>query len=75
MLKALLIQKHLITGMQLNMLQTLYEITVLLNRMRLHAAAEFSLTGDELLPVPEAIANVIRQRIEQEHQVSDDYEP
>jgi hypothetical protein len=39
------------------------------------AAAEFSLTGDELLPMPEAIDNVIRQRIEQEHQVSDNYEP
>jgi hypothetical protein len=39
------------------------------------AVDEFSLAGDELLPMSEAIDNVLRQRIEQEHQVSDNYEP
>lgn len=38
------------------------------------AAEKFGLTGDDLLPMPEAIENLIRERIDQEHQPSDNYE-
>lgn len=39
------------------------------------AAEKFGLSGDELLPMPEAIDNLIREQIDQEHQSSDDIEP
>ena len=39
------------------------------------AGEQFGLSGDELLPMSEAIDNLLREEIEQEHQPSGNWEP